>query len=159
MQALVVYDSRFGNTERIAQRIAERLQASGLVRLLKVTEVTMLNVEGIDLLVVGGPTEGHGISPALRLLLTKGLYGSLRGVAAASFDTRLAWPLVLSGSAAQRIAKTVQAKGAHLVAPPESFIVDGAKESTLKAGELERAGAWAEKILVDLAAAKEPVSG
>lgn len=158
MQSLVIYDSRFGNTERIAQGIAERLKGSGPVRLLKAADAPTLDVHGIELLVVGGPTEGHGISPTLRSLLSTVSSGALWGVAAASFDTRLSWPTVLSGSAARRIAKILQTKGAHLVAPPESFIVDAARESSLRAGEFERAGAWAAKIVAALETAKAPVS-
>ena len=159
MQSMVIYDSRFGNTERIAQRIAERLQAGGPVRLIKAADASTLDALDVELLVVGGPTEGHGISPTLRSFLTQAPHGTLWGVAAAAFDTRLSWPTLLSGSAARRIAKALETMGAHLVATPESFIVDGARESTLREGELERAGAWAAKIVADLESAKEPVSG
>jgi flavodoxin len=158
MQSMVIYDSRFGNTERIAQGIAERLQAGGPVRLLKAADASALDVQGVELLIVGGPTEGHGISPTLRSFLMTLSSGALWGVATTSFDTRLSWPKLLSGSAARRIAKTLQTKGARLVARPESFIVDGARESMLRASELERAGAWAAKIVADLESAKEPVS-
>lgn len=159
MKSTVVYESRYGNTERIAQAVAERLRAAGPVRLLEATDGSTLDIEDGDLLVVGRPTEGHGVSPALRSLLAQVPAGALWGVAAAAFDTRLSWPEVLSGSAARSIAKTLEVKGARLIAPPESFMVTGAGESTLREGELERAGAWAAKIAAaDLTPAKALVS-
>src|SRR5579884_2519829 len=152
MKTIVVYESRFGNTERIARAIAAGLEAAGPVSLVRATDGSTLDVDGVDLLVVGGPTEGHGVSPTFRAWLAQLPPNALNGVAAASFDTRLRWPAFLSGSAARGIAKTLQKKGARLVAPPESFLVDSARESALLEGESERASGWAAKIAADLSA-------
>jgi hypothetical protein len=75
--------------------------------------------------------------------------GSVSGVTAAAFDTRLRWPRWLSGSAAGDIAERLVALGAHVLEPAASFIVTMKPE--LAPGELERAAAWA-KALPDLAA-------
>ncbi len=157
MRSAVVYELRYGDTARIAQAIATSLEAAGPVRLVEAAKENSFDVEGIDLLVVGGPTEGHGVSPTLRAILAKVRPDSLEGVAAAAFDTRFRWTVLLSGSAARGIAKTLEAKGARLVAPPESFFVRPSYGPLLE-GEIARAAAWAKQIASDFAAASPPAA-
>ena len=57
MTTLVVYESTFGNTARIAEAIAARLGA----RMLPVSEARPLDLEGADLLLIGGPAQTHGV--------------------------------------------------------------------------------------------------
>ena len=64
-------------------------------------------------------------------------------MAVAAFDTRVRWPKLLSGSAAEGIAKRLTSDGATLIVPPESFIVTTRKPILLEPGELPRATAWA----------------
>lgn len=80
--------------------------------------------------------------------------GALAGIKAAAFDTRVAARdhgmlvrlLIHSiGYAASRITQLLKKKGAQLIAPPAGFIVEN-KKGPLKAGELERAGAWAQGL-------------
>lgn len=159
MKSTVVYESRFGNTARIARAIATNLEAVGTVRLVEATDATAFDVAGVDLLVVGGPTEGHGVSPTLRALLKDVPSDALRHVPTATFDTRLTWPAILAGSAARGIAQILQQKGATIVVPPESFLVKGMKDIQLIDGEIERAGAWAEKIRSEVAARSPAIRG
>lgn len=137
MRIAVVYGSRSGNTRLIAGTIAEALRSRGEVELLAVEEAGLPT--GTELLIVGGPTEGHGMTPVMKGFLD-GL-PRLQDVQVAAFDTRLKWPIWLSGSAARGIAERLQGLGGVLVAPPESFLVT--KEPKLYAGEVERARAWA----------------
>jgi flavorubredoxin len=152
----VVYDSRYGNTERVARAIAAALGASGPTRIVEAGDPAAFDTGDVDLLVVGGPTEGHGVSPGLRERLDSLPGGAFRSVAAASFDTRLRLPLFLSGSAAREISEVLAARGARLVAPPESFFV-GPRYGPLLDGEVERAAAWATGVAAELAAALRPV--
>jgi hypothetical protein len=69
---------------------------------------------------------------------------SIAGRKTAVFDTRLAWPRILSGSAADAIAQRLGALGAVIVGSPGSFIVTMKPE--LKDGELERAATWAREV-------------
>jgi flavodoxin len=151
MKATVVYASRHGNTERIARAISGRLGPTGMVRLVDAADPAAFDVHDVDLLVVGGPTEAHGISVTLRDRLAQIPPGTLAGVTAAAFDTRLDWPAFLAGSAAKGIAAALRQKGAQVVAPPESFLGSGTKEFRLRDGELERASAWAAKIAAQVA--------
>jgi flavodoxin len=143
MKVLVVYDSKFGNTERIAQVIAGRLQRHGSVELMNVELAPRTMPQSLNLLVVGGPTQGHGASPALRDWL-EGLEPT-HGVRAGAFDTRFAKPRWLTGSAAGVIARRLNRLGFDLVRDPESFFV-AHSEGPLLDGEDDRAAAWAERL-------------
>src|SRR5512146_1186916 len=69
MHALVVYDSQFGNTERIAAAVADTLRTTGEVRLAHVDPTHPLDLEGVDLLVLGCPTQGWRPTKAMQALL------------------------------------------------------------------------------------------
>jgi len=144
VNALVIYDSMFGNTEQIARAIGTELAKLGTVEVRNIDEVGALPT-GLDLLVVGGPTQGHGVDQDEKAFLDRLPAESVRDVPFAAFDTRLRWPELLSGSAAKGIAKRLQQKGARPVAEPESFFVEG-KDGPLGEGELERAAVWARQV-------------
>jgi flavodoxin len=141
MKVLVVYDSKFGNTEKLALVIAERLRERGHATVSTADQRTVLGA--VDLVVVGGPTQGHGISPAMRGWLEELEPG--HGVPAAAFDTRFAKSRWLTGSAAKVIAARLRGLGFDLVADPESFFVAHG-EGPLVDGELERAAGWADTL-------------
>jgi hypothetical protein len=143
---LVVYESVYGNTRRIAEAVTE-------------------GPGDVDLLVVGGPTHMHGLStgqsrrmaaeaakeeeevrlepgataePGLRRWL--GELGKRADARAASFDTRLDRSAALTGSAARGIARRLRRRGYEVVGV-ESFLVEDS-EGPLEQGELERARTW-----------------
>ena len=60
MKALIVYDSVYGNTEKIAKAIGGAI--TGEVRVLRVDESNSAELESIDLLIVGSPTQGGRLS-------------------------------------------------------------------------------------------------
>jgi flavodoxin len=149
MNTVVIYATRTGNTRTIARAIADALQPRGPVRLMAADDVEAGVPEGTDLLVVGGPTEAHGMTEPVAGLFGRLGAGTLNGVAAAAFDTRLRWPRWLSGSAATGIAGRLQRSGARLIAPGESFLVTRAPK--LLPGEAERAATWANTLADRLA--------
>lgn len=151
MKVQVVYNSHKGNTRRVAETIGETLRNHGEVEVLDVADAPNPPPEDLTLLVVGGPTEGHGMTPEIRGYLERmDLHWSM-GRATAAFDTRLDWPRLLSGSAADQIANRLAALGAKVMGSPGSFLVTMTPE--LEPGELERAAEWAEQ----LAEAMKPV--
>lgn len=141
MNSAVIYGSRFGNTQKIAYAIAAGLRAWGTVEVLAAENAHGIRLHGYDLVVLGGPTEGHGVTKAMADYVDQ-IGDAFTGVNAAAFDTRLTWPKWMSGSAAGDIAKRLQGFGASLVAQPASFLVTG-KPPALEPGELERAEGWA----------------
>ena len=153
MRILVAYDSAYGNTETIARSIADALAASGTVEVRSVAEAAPVDAAAIDLLVVGGPTQRHGASPALVAWLGGLPADGLGGVRAAAFDTRYRMAKLISGAAGETVARWLRRAGCVLVVPPESFFVeqDAPPEGQerrhelehLEPGEVERAAEWA----------------
>ncbi|MBN2389787.1 MAG: flavodoxin family protein [Anaerolineae bacterium] len=152
MKALVVYDSVYGNTEKVAQAMAAALECEAH----RVTAVTPEQLAGLDVLVVGSPTQAFQPLKPVKAFL-KGLpAGKLNGIKVAAFDTRMDVKQVnnavltffakLFGYAAEPIGKQLVKRGGAEAVPPAGFIVEGS-EGPLKEGELERAAAWAQKIL------------
>ena len=166
MRAVVVYESMFGNTHRVADAIGRGLETGAEALVLPVDDAEGDLVFAADLLIVGGPTHVRGLSrprtrdaaldmagkPGNRLALDTHAHGAgLRewlgslghaGGRAAAFDTRLAYPL--SGRASKGIARELGRRGYSMVAPPESFVVT--KGNALVAGEEERAVAWGRRL-------------
>jgi flavodoxin len=146
MKALVVYDSVYGNTEKIAQAIGDAL--SGDVQVLRTGQVSVADLEAVDLLFIGSPTHGSLPSEAMQTLLQKIGAPVREGAKAAAFDTRLSWGFLRRyGFAALKIADALNEKGWILAVAPEGFVVGGLRKGPLKRGELERAAAWARDIV------------
>ena len=155
MQIMVVYDSQYGNTQQLADAIAAELENWGPVHLTNVRTNPFAVPGKPGLLIVGGPTQGHGVSAPLRAYLEALPAQSLLGVPAAAFDSRARGPRWLTGAASHGIAKRLTRRGAHLVLPPESFLVTGT-EGPLLDGERARAQGWARAVGATLAG--EPVA-
>ncbi len=145
MNTLIIYDSTFGNTAQVAQAMAGTLGEHGTVRIVRADEAGLPEMKEIDLLLVGGPTQRHGLSPAIQALLERLPRRTLHGSGAAAFDTRYHMAAWESGSAAHRIASRLKRTGATLLVEPESFFV-AEREGPLEEGELERAARWAEEV-------------
>ena len=69
MKALVIYGTRYGNTQRVAEAIGDGLKSAFAVEVLPIDGVSPVQVTGADLLVIGGPTEAHGTTPALKAFI------------------------------------------------------------------------------------------
>ena len=170
MDAIVVYESVFGNTRAIAEAIADGL---GSVPVVPVHEAAN-GRDPVDLLVVGGPTHMHGLATARTRHLAveaaiedgaghvephatdePGLRSWLRdltpGVAhhAAAFDTRLDKSPWITGVAAHGIARRLRRHGLDVVST-ESFLVEEF-EGPLEQGEVDRARAWGAELAASLA--------
>ncbi len=147
MKTLIVYDSVYGNTEKIAKAMAEAIAPSGEAKAMRVGEANPSELESFDLLIVGSPTHAGRPTPAVQDFLNKVTQQSLKDVKAAAFDTRVASKFAkIFGYASGRIANNLKKKGGVLIASPEGFFVTG-REGPLKEGELERSAAWAKGIL------------
>jgi flavodoxin len=142
-KTLVVYDSAFGNTEKIAKAIGEAI--GGDVTVLKASGAAG-SLTGVSLLIVGAPTYGGRPTPPMLEFLDKIPATGLQGVKVATFDTRLTSKLVsVFGVAAKKIAASLESKGGIQMTPPEGFFVKG-REGPLVGGETQRAAAWGRTI-------------
>lgn len=172
MKAVVVYESMYGNTHSVAEAIAEGLGSAADTEIISTEDVGQMDLTGLDLLVVGGPTHAHGMTrsqtreaavkdarsgekeltldpsaegPGVREWLDS--LGPSSGRAAA-FDTRVDMPELLTGHASKGIGKKLKHHGYELVADPESFLVSG--DSGLLPGELDRARNWGRMLALQL---------
>lgn len=155
MKVLIIYDSMYGNTEKIAKAIAGAFISSDKAKILRTSEAPSWDLKSINLLIVGSPTHGGKPTPDLQRFLDQIPADALKDISIASFDTRFlekdqgfALRLLMRtiGYAASRIADSLKSKGGKIVVPPEGFIVK-AKEGPLAQGELERAKTWVKQIL------------
>jgi len=145
MKALIVYDSAYGNTEKIAKSIGGAI--TGSVKVLRIGGVNPSGLEPVDFLIVGSPTYAGRPTPAIQDFLNNIPDSAVKGVSVAAFDTRVSAKLAkIFGYAADKIAGSLKAKGGTLILSPEGFFVKG-KEGPLKEGELERAASWAKEII------------
>ena len=144
MSALVVFDSNYGNTESVAGAIADAIGGSAV----SVSTIRPDSLTGVDLLVLGCPINGWRPSPRMQSFLDQLRPGTLRGIQAAAFDTRVHSPI--HGDAAGRVTRRLKSAGAHILARPTGFIVEG-KTGPLADGEIDRAREWAGSIVTALA--------
>lgn len=154
MKALVIYDSAYGNTEKIAKTISKTLADNVNVKILPAKNANIAQLEDMDILVVGSPTHGGRPTPGIENFLKEIPMNGLKNTKVAAFDTRfdpdehgLGLKIVMNvlRFAAGKISKALTRKGGKLIAEPEGFIVED-KEGPLKNGELKRASEWANLI-------------
>ena len=148
MNAIVLYDSKFGNTEVVAKTVAYVLNGFGHARAQRITESTVLDLSGVDLLIVGSPTQNRNASLATLSFLDLLPPDSLSHVSSAVFDTRYRSLQLFTGSGAHVIANRLRGLGAKILLRPESFFVK-TMAGPLVEGEFERATGWARLLWED----------
>jgi flavodoxin I len=89
MKALVIYESFFGNTEKVARAIGEALSAGAEVEVVAVSDAGSDRLHGLDLLVLGAPTRAFKPGPATQAWLKALPPNALKGIKVAAFDTRI----------------------------------------------------------------------
>lgn len=156
MGIMIVYDSFFGNTEKIAQAISDSLKSEDNVETFRVSDIKPEQLLGVKLLIVGSPTRAFKPTKAILDLLNRIPSKGLEGVKVAAFDTRIstvdANSRILNilvkqfGYAAEPIGEKLKKKGGRLIITPEGFFVKDS-EGPLKDGELERARVWAKQTI------------
>jgi flavodoxin len=153
MRTLIVYFSRFGNTRRLAEAMAETLKQAGDTRTISIDRLAASDFEGVDLVVMGTPTHGFTLPESVRTVLGKLPEGILGGRSVAAFDTTVKpWPL-RHLRASPKLLACLTRLGGTPVARAETFFVQtknpqkSGQIDLLLEGELERARDWATQIL------------
>ena len=154
----VVYDSFFGNTEKVAKHIAETLDAKAI----KLPATLPLN-QG-DVLILGCPTRAFSHTPLAKQFI-KAHKQQFSNMAFATFDTRMDVSQVNNklltflakhfGYAAEKMEKQLTKQGAkQLVAHTYFFVKD--TEGPLLDDQLKNAQTWAKTIKQTLNPSKHP---
>jgi menaquinone-dependent protoporphyrinogen IX oxidase len=144
MKGMVVYDTTYGNTEKIAETIAETLKESGIeVDLFYVKDVKKLSGKDYSFLVLGSPTKFGTMSFAIRSFLGKVKSEEWMNKPFAAFDTEnpenieRAQAENKEWSAAEKIAGKLGDKKMSQLLPVLKAVVFRQK-GPLKEGEVER---------------------
>jgi len=151
MKGIVVYDTSYRNTKRIADTIAETLKESGAeAELFYVKEVRKLNAHEYSFLVLGSPTRFGTMSFAVRFFLGKVKSKEWMGKPFAAFDTENPENIERKeGSAAEKIAQKLRDKQMNQLLPVLKAVVLGRK-GPLQEGEIERARDYAMELAIKL---------
>lgn len=148
MKTLIVYDSLYGNTGKVADTIAAIIGEEG--QLVHVSQVDYDSLKDFDTLIVGSPTHGGMPSQSIQTFLSRLPAPGNPSAKAVAFDTRLSWKfLEKHGGAAEKIAEDLRTRGWRMHLAPEGFFVGGLRRGPFKSGELERATLWAKQIKGD----------
>lgn len=158
MRAIVVYESLWGNTEKVARAVGRGLGGATSVEVVA-SDAAPDSLDGYDLVAVGGPTHAfsmtraatredaalHHHAPHVPARGIREWIATLRPVSlpvrAVTFDTRVDAPR-LPGSAAKAARHELRSLGFDVTTKPHSFRVHG-YEGPLVDGELARAEEWA----------------
>jgi len=133
---LVIFESKFGNTERVAKSLAGGLVRAGVETIcVKAGDVNLESLPEFDLIAIGGPTQMFTASKPMKdfLLKLESVQG-LKGRFGFAFDTKFGSRL--AGSAAKYIEKRLEELGMLVVRPRQSAIVLKT-EGPLEEGEME----------------------
>jgi menaquinone-dependent protoporphyrinogen IX oxidase len=147
MKGIVVYDTSYGNTKRIAETIAETLRESGIeVDLYDVKNVKKLSAEDYDFLVLGSPTRFGTMSFAVRGFLGKVKSEEWMNKPFAAFDTENPENIEKKqGSAAEKISEKLRDKKMKQLLPALKAVVLGQK-GPLVEGEIDRTKDYAREL-------------
>ena len=134
---IVIFDTKFGNTEKIAKSIAAGLERAGVaVKCLSVSEAHPEALKEYDLIAIGAPTQTFTASKPMKEFIDHmEKAGGLTGKSFYAFDTKL--PSRFSGSAAKYIESKLERMGLRPAGPRSSAIGRGS-DFKLDDGEEKR---------------------
>jgi flavodoxin len=157
MNVLIVFDTVFGSTGKVAQAMGEAIQSKSFVRVIPAADFSADQLKETDLFIIGSPTRGFRPTPPIASLLKNVPAELVKGKKVAVFDTRIVLKDIQSGIfrfivktggfAADKITRSLKKLGAEQLIQPEGFFVSGDQGSVLNEGELDRAAKWAEQLI------------
>jgi len=151
MKTIILYDSQYGNTKKIAQSLADTDKS---IKLFSVDQIKLSDLKNIDLLVVGSPTQAGQATVNLLNFFKTIPSDYLSGIKVAAFDTRmnestlsffLKLLVKIIGYASPKILKKLVSLGGQPLGE-YGFLVQSQK-GPLYDDELELALDWFKKIL------------
>lgn len=138
-KVIVAYDSRYGNTEKIAKALAKGIKRQEIaVDSININQIKMDKIADYDFLMIGGPTHMLGISKPMKIFLERLNTVSVSGKGGFAFDTRnpSRFNRFDLNSAAKKIEKKMKKMKIKIMKRHESALVEG-REGPLKQGTQE----------------------
>lgn len=155
-KTIIVYDSYFGNTKKIAEAIETVVKGELDTSIIPINDFSITMLDDVQIFITGSPTRGFRPSEAFLNLFKKLPVNALQGKQVVTFDTRIdpidihsaifRFIVKSGGYAGPKIGKELAAKGGKMVLPAEGFFVEKS-EGPLKNGEEARASEWGKKII------------
>jgi menaquinone-dependent protoporphyrinogen IX oxidase len=156
MKGIVVYDTSYGNTKKIAETIEETLKESGIeVDLFYVKDVKELRGKDYNFFVFGSPTKFGTMSFTIKFFLGKVKSEEWMSKPFAAFDTENPENVEQSHiqnkewSAGEKIAEKLREKKMNQLLPVLKALVIGQK-GPLVEGEIERTKTYARELAAKL---------
>lgn len=160
--AVILYYSRFGNTEKIAKSLEAGMKKQAalaveggtpdaLAAVISSSPVDAFPVESLaeyDLICVGAPTEAFATARPAKEFLARLKAIDLAGKYGFAFDTKL--DSRLSGSAAKHIEKELASRGLAILMPRQSAIVFATKKEEKGVPGGVRLKEWEEEWFVKI---------
>jgi menaquinone-dependent protoporphyrinogen IX oxidase len=156
MKGIVVYDTSYGNTKKVAETITETLKESGIeVDLFDVKDVKKLSAKDYSFLVLGSPTKFGTMSFAVRGFLGKVKSEEWMNKPFAAFDTENPENIERARvekkewSAGEKIAAKLTEKKMNQLLPVLKALVFEMKGPLIE-GEIERIKEYARGLAAKL---------
>ena len=144
VKAVVIYESKYGNTKTVAESIATGIREGGVgdVLALHVSATKPSDFDAYDALIIGSPNHIGGATRTIKKLISdlEGLNGKLVAV----FDTYMGKD---ADKAVNKMVKQLKEKapGFEVITPGLSVLVEGMK-GPIADGELQKSKAFGRTI-------------
>ena len=149
-KVLVVFDTKYGNTEKLGREIASGIEESGLAecKVINIRDVETEDISVYDGVLFGGPIHAFratsGIKNAVKKVAKQGLEGKL----VAAFDTCMGSRQYRGTKGIEKIVRK-KSPGARVMTPGLSALVDGFK-GPLNSSEPARAREFGQRFAQEL---------
>ncbi len=154
-KSIVVYDTLYGSTEKIAKALAKGISTLSPVDCTNIKQIAPESLAQYTFIAVGAPTQAFSASRPMKDFLRRLGGLNMHGHFGFAFDTKL--DNRLSGSAAKYIESRLREMGLEILEPRKSAIVTGGtKASTLNPGEEESFERLGQEIGRQLEPKKKP---
>jgi flavodoxin len=149
-RVIVVYESKYGNTKIVAEKISEALNAGKGIKvdLRSLKEVDVKKIPEYDVILVGSPTHFGGPTRGIKKFIDKLGKLDLKDKQAATFDTYIKKDFEMGVKKMEK-SLTEKVPGLTIVSPGLSIKVQGMKGPIVEE-ELPKCKEFARKILTKI---------
>ncbi|MFX1500581.1 MAG: flavodoxin domain-containing protein [Promethearchaeota archaeon] len=121
-KTVILYDSVYGNTKKVAMSLSRGLEAGGLhVDSSSIQDFDIIELKNYDIIGIGGPTHFHGASKKMKLFLNRIKDIKMEDKYGFAFETK--GDFRIAGSAAKRITRYLKKMKMKIINPAITGIV------------------------------------